>query len=1185
MRNANGWCRQLERELRQAAQALVASGGSGPLLSMRRLCQVELALTALRTLSPSAPASAAWALLIGYPFPLLESSTWTLEQHRMVGTLRQLLDQWKSRYSWRQALATYMQVDSALRLYDVSADLATFADRSARLTVAANRQLLYTMTLRQPVPLLSKPLPPGPVGQEYRYEERPRPLSVRIPAEIPPLPPVVGHPVGGNQDNPPIRLTWRQLVQTAEAMEERWQTAGTEVPSPEWAKTLRRIQFQLWDAADDAYRDLALDQEWTIDGLLHVVGMVSAGKSTLMEVLAVHLAWQQIPVTLVLGDILNLFDRTERFSHLGIQAVPILGSTSRLRHIERLHRAMAVRAAIQPLHPSAHAHPGFRYLSSICLIDPLRTDDSPKPFRPAREPCRKLQPLLPRDDEAEDDNDDALPEVGEVVGCPLYALCPRRVGERDLVTAPIWLATPASLVFTSVPNELNAERMRMAELIVRRSRVVIVDEADHAQTQLDDAFSPEQILVGENGEAWLDRLARRVDDAISSAGRSPLAEPEAAVWQHALRSAMTAVNGLYSMLQQEETRASLADEWVGYQYFSEWALFNQLALDLSGALPAENIAPRGGGVRQRYRGANMEQARQNPDYQALMAEFNAFLDDRLGVGNAPLVLLARSVLANPDTARVHQEITDWVETHPKVQCDAATRQRSIIRLRFVLHLAIVAEQLDYLIRCWRQLEGIVDLDRVKGGLTHRPPQDYAPIVPDAPMGNVLGFQFLPGEGGAPGRLRFLRCAGVGRWLLLHLRDMLRDEAIVGPHTLLLSGTSWAGTSPHYHVQAPVVGILRMPDAEMNAIEQSVFRFKPLYWPDRPSDAITVSGKRGKERQQALFAALRELATPAQMGGLSMLERERDRLAVGRRRVLLLVGSYEEADQARTFLENLRPDWKAASAVKDLIPDDAEDDDDEWNAAQPGRTTTGRTRLAAQGTKVRPKSIVRGQVNRLADDPDVWLLIAPLRAIERGHNILNAAGTAAIGLAYFLVRPHPHPDDLGHVLHAMNRWAIASWQNMTGEAETLTEGWRPPEVVFSLEDAAREFRREAYQRWQQLLNTPLVYSRVGETEREALIWSQIVAIWQVVGRLIRGGVPATVFFIDAKFASAAAASEETPDTPETSLLVGMREVLRPYIEEQGRGIIAPRDRELVRILYGPFYAALLRTQGLTLDDLS
>jgi hypothetical protein len=59
-----------------------------------------------------------------------------------------------------------------------------------------------------------------------------------------------------------------------------------------------------------------------------------------------------------------------------------------------------------------------------------------------------------------------------------------------------------------------------------------------------------------------------------------------------------------------------------------------------------------------------------------------------------------------------------------------------------------------------------------------------------------------------GELRFFRCEGVGRWVVTHLPELFADESAPPANVLLTSGTSWAGTSPRYHVDVPVAGVLQ-----------------------------------------------------------------------------------------------------------------------------------------------------------------------------------------------------------------------------------------------------------------------------------------------------------------------------------------------------------------------------------------
>jgi hypothetical protein len=125
----------------------------------------------------------------------------------------------------------------------------------------------------------------------------------------------------------------------------------------------------------------------------------------------------------------------------------------------------------------------------------------------------------------------------------------------------------------------------------------------------------------------------------------------------------------------------------------------------------------------------------------------------------------------------------------------------------------------------------------------------------------------------------------------------------------------------------------------------------------------------------------------------------------------------------------------------------------------------------------------------------------------------------------------------------------------------------------MDEAGQEFRRRARAEWRRLVSRRYVYSRLEEHEKVSFTWDQLVTLWQVIGRLVRGGVPARVVFVDAAFAPGLAASQMPGDPPkrlprEPGLLLRLREVLEPYFTE-----LAGPEADLVRTLYAPLYQAL------------
>jgi len=251
--------------------------------------------------------------------------------------------------------------------------------------------------------------------------------------------------------------------------------------------------------------------------------------------------------------------------------------------------------------------------------------------------------------------------------------------------------------------------------------------------------------------------------------------------------------------------------------------------------------------------------------------------------------------------------------------------------------------------------------------------------------------------------------------------------------------------------------------------------------------------------------------------------------------MLLVGSYVEARLVTDALLKAKSSWKGQ--VRCLIGDDELESG--WD--DPHRIR--RADVAGFGTE------------------DAWLLVTPILAIERGHNILNDDGVAAIGAAFFLVRPHPRPKDLSYVTQRINQYAQAQMRRgFAGDSE-------PHQL---LEAAGNERRRAAQRQWRRLLHTLVAYSQLGDDERGRVAWTQLVTIWQVVGRLVRGGQAAKVYFCDAAFApKTAQRTDNTLDDASTSLLWGMRDVLEPYFAADG----TDADRHLVQALYNPLYQAL------------
>ena len=1171
--------------------------GPKPRLAASRLCEAELGLYLIEQLIPGHPAEAGWTLLGGYPFARAIDAVTTPEQEQMLQVARHLLWPLRRPRSWTLALDRYAQVEERLRGYvlDRPGDTA----RRRRPAIAAQRWGAYAAALATPPPFVMQETPVAAPGL-YRFRERPARngaellwTSVELPEALPALPRAeheLGTPLAGG--GKPLRVRWDELADTAAWMDA--ELAARNEPPGRWAYRFNRVGLSVRDTERS---DFAGSDVLSIDQMLHIVGMVGAGKSTLRDVLAVWAAQHGLRSTLVVSDVAEALHLVALFTSLGFTAAPVLGASTRERHVQRMHRRLAARGNASLL---AHDSPAFDYLSTACPLDALRGVEAPDPLRFTDAPCASLYPARRKDQERrlsalapppDDEEEDDRPR-SKRHSCPLWHQCPRHYGARELVSADIWVATPASLIHTAVPSQQNPERLRYLELACRRSDLIVVDEANRVQMQLDIMFAPATTLAGKAPNSWLDEVHARKIEELSRSGRTQLSDGDVRRWTAAVSSVTSATDRIYEiLLMRPDIR-----RWVEADYFSAWTLQQKLvdewfgpeespgqpdAADVLDRPGPEWDDPRHGEPAGQPPGDSTERSAgpsKDSGQRALVIKIlDEFRDDPLGDTDrhsaeaTALIQLTRHLLHATGTTNVRQLVREQLlalsgQQDPALAAHATKKAREDAKRKlgeqcrqfeFTLLLSVLHTRLDMMTDMWPRVEAALNLVGTSNTLSRRPPEDYRPLVPESPMGNILGFQFQPDSSSREpqsGELRFFRCAGSGRELLLGLPGLTAADGLPAPHVVLMSGTSWAGTSTRYHVLTEVGAILSPPQDELDAIDRTTFT--PCFLKDAAGKPLKLSGTKPHLRPLVLEQMLSQLARPRPDGSASPMQAEL--AAIGddsRRRLLLLTGSYDEARRAADYLETIER-W--AGRVCRLVSDDAEQDHLWREAAHAPSTPRGG-----------PGALRRGDVATFAET-GAEVLVAPLLAIERGHNILNDEGTAAIGSVFFLARPHPRPDDIGLAIQAVNDWAArmlrdGSFRELVRDEDTL-------------DAAGKEFRHQARAKWRHLLNQPMAYSRLSQEEKASFTWDQLVVIWQVIGRLVRGGVPARVVFVDAPFAERQARGL-TGDTAETSLLASMLHVLAPYCgdsEPPSSGSPVPAlDRVLVTTLYKPLYTALSR----------
>ena len=449
MRNSRSWKSELVKGL------------AGHATNPEILCDVELALTLVAEVCPLETAAVVPALLSGNPVSGLKPNQVTDHSRALLARARMLL-RCRGEMRWRGMLKSYNAESDLVRLYDSKDD---GPPTLRQISIHPERLGTYISALNSSPPYLERTLELASSGSYWfplrgddgrgTFEWR----SLSFTSEdIQGIPSSEARPLQPPRRREPLSIPWGALRETASWMD-RKDDAG-------WVRRLDGMRIDMRLDGHDEPQDLVLD------GLFQLVGMVSSGKSTLMDIIAVWAAHSGLRIMLVVGDNVDVTTRVERFRSLGLDSVPLMGLGGRKRRMEQIERvAMSESTEDRP----GWRDPRLKWTSPICPVIGFSSSDVSE-IPPGSEPCETLydRPDLKSTKRA----------------CPLMPACPVHLSRNWMMEASIWVGTPHSLLLTRAPMQSLKDDVRFLEAVYRECDIVIVDEADRVQVQLDEMFAP-----------------------------------------------------------------------------------------------------------------------------------------------------------------------------------------------------------------------------------------------------------------------------------------------------------------------------------------------------------------------------------------------------------------------------------------------------------------------------------------------------------------------------------------------------------------------------------------------------------------------------------------------------------------------------------------------------------------------
>ena len=1160
MRDISVWSKSICEALKKSHDLKVyveEVGDANVQKEVSRLAQlvvdVELGLTLLMQVAPNDSATSVSALLLGYRFRVTALSN--DENWRLVQVARFYLFRRKGK-QWERCLNEYIKLPEILRIFR----LAEVGDVPKLIPSSTYPQRLqvYRQTLLATPPHKKHKVKLATAGYWYAKSHKNH-TTVEVPINIPEAvalsapEPLVKLSRTRSSGNPSHSFTWNQLLAVAQEMDDKLKQAGHEKEN--YYGRLQGIAIKIYDASIDDFRLSDPDAEINLEQLVHIVGLLNVGKSTLLEVLIYNFASQGYRCALLVNDVATAVRLAWLFrSGLDVLAAPVLGSSNRSEHLSKVYESILMTEGEEIEQGAVHS--AWRWFSPVCPLLALVQSEDKWDF--GEEPCHHLykQAVTTQKDNSnsttnidDDEDSDDFEYDGNKHTCPLYYKCPRHQLERDLATAMVWVLTPASFIHTRVPRQVFAERLTFAEAVYRECDFLFVDEADRVQVQFDEAGAPDEVLVDASGNSLLNKLGLKFANAIYNSDRRNMSAELVAVAKRANDYAQIAADLILPKLYNQPKLV----EWIGHNPFTGRSLFAHIIRDIlepkddDEQLPKQKLAQRSKQKGKQIESVSAEQARQRR--KKIMQPLEKFLQAPLNQKQGgELSDLAFSILSADSDARALTNVADWLrkwlasEEIPisnKTNSDKTNFEELTHHVHLAILVTVLNDRLGFLVDNLNALlrVKVLDMHDTSLSLVYRPPRDYLPVVPSSPVGNILGFRYTRGRGYTGGKLEYFRYVGVGRYLLLNFPKLYAVDNWDGPHTILISGTSYAPGTPAYHIRERPT-ILLEPASDNNTagdagIGESVFHFSPKR--NVAGKPIALSGLPPANRKRAVDEMVKAIARGDKQtksfltdlfDTLKELQQQDPKRWNDRQRLLIITNSYDEAELVVSILKPLY-------RVENIE----------------GIVTLRRDNAPSSLDGMR-----RSEIRNLLNLP-IQIVVAPLMALERGHNILNEEKIAAFGAAIFLSRPMPVPDDWQTTVRQLNDWALQNFASASFSDMNLTS-------------VEQQFYHNAVLKMLDLNCRAMSFKQLTSDERSVLCWSQLVSIWQIIGRLVRGGVPCIVHFLDAKFAPLSAKGEV--DSEVTSLLVAIIKELEVAIEASGKGAW---ERTIARSLYGAFFNAL------------
>jgi hypothetical protein len=972
-------------------------------------------------------------------------------------------------------------------------------------------------------------------------EERGRSVSVDMsPAADLPAPP--SHDIT-RQPKGKITVTFEELLSLARNLDAQDRKTNVLKPGNWEVRLINESGGRKFDILARGNGKLEHQTEINLDGLQHMIGLPGAGKTTLVQLMLVWLDRRGYRATVLLPSIEASLGMIGVLAQYGVSCGLLVGQTptTRKAHADRLAERIASSSDARGFGVTGA---GADMLAINCVLDGMRDgNEAPDEVFPhMKPPCEDLQVRKLK-------KDGSLGEPRTMM-CPVSAWCGRMNAPRSLTERNIWIGHILSTPTRVTPHFLTDPiRLRYFDLIARTMDVVIVDEADGAQSSLDGNAIVELDLTG-SPDSMESKIQRDLVAPFVQGLRQHHSSNVTNYYNNTLRF-QSFNRSLVSLLQADHFRK----EFDGILIEHYQNKFSTGSTAFGAIRHPDNMAHL----------SETERMALSDDTETLRQWWDAIAMAACQPFDEPLEYdwtHVSGILKRPETEvadashQMRRMLNEWISA-TRIQ----DRSRFSVEIRNVFYsivepayhvqkneklksahfemlLALTLVIMQFNILTYAQQAMVVEGVHASPFSSSGVSNDLGRLLPESIVGRLAGVRIsleTADDNHQTLRLQYLNFKSAPRMLLYRWHKLHRVEGLdSGPNVLLTSATSFLEDSPSFHIPIGPDYILRRTD-EQTDWKNSIWRFSPIPDPAKSGGFLKFSGARGgwAARRQALCQMLDHFYS----GDTPLVQRMARDFDEGRK-VAFVVNSYEQVRWLKAFLAQRYP--TLAKRTIGVIREAPKDSDGDW--------------------------IVTSQVELIGRRDDWDAIVFPMRALSRGVNIVFPDGpqkyNAALGTVVFLTRPHPSADNLALVA------GIAGQRTMALDAN---EDMRCAPSLMAMMKLFRETRGETLNQINRLLVTPLTMNRLGSMA-EPFVADIMIEVLQTIGRAMRNGVRARVLFVDAAWAPRSADGGE--DDEISSMLVAIERILQRCISDPD-----PVTAEIYKAMYEPFAVPLKKCDGL------